>query len=67
MLRELYRGGNRMQLPAWLWQIVPMLARSGLEEEAAETGADQNTISHPTYKGCRTTRYSPGVWNASGV
>ena len=36
VLRELYRGGNRMQLPAWLWQIVPMLARSGLEEEAAE-------------------------------
>ena len=25
------------------------------------TGADQNTSSHPTYKGWRTKRYGPGV------
>ena len=36
VLRELYRGGNRNQLPTWLWLIVPMMARSGFVDEAAE-------------------------------
>ncbi|MEO5841934.1 MAG: hypothetical protein ABIQ73_01870 [Acidimicrobiales bacterium] len=36
VLRDLYRGGNRNQLPTWLWVIVPMMARSGFVDEAAE-------------------------------
>jgi predicted ATPase/class 3 adenylate cyclase len=47
VLREMYRGGYRMVLQSWLWNIVPILARSGLAIEAAElAGAlDASTVA----------------------
>src|SRR5262249_8754622 len=34
---------------------------------AVIVGAAQNAVSQPTYNGCRTSRYGPGVVNRSGV
>src|SRR5437764_1037312 len=34
---------------------------------AAIVGAAQNTVSQPTYSGCRTTRYAQGEANPGGV
>jgi tetratricopeptide (TPR) repeat protein len=47
VLREMYRGGYRMVLQSWLWNLVPILARSGLAIEAAElAGAlDARTVA----------------------
>src|SRR5262245_30660321 len=34
---------------------------------AVIVGAAQNTVSQPTYSGCRTSRYGPGVANRGGA
>src|SRR5262245_61827324 len=34
---------------------------------AVIVGAAQNTVNQPTYSGCRTSRYGPGVVNRSGA